>query len=269
MLKCLSRENVPKWLDQFSGEESINFEDVFSNSIYYPACGFDADVLNLCMGYSHSFVYVDNLSLTTSMDKKVIYDFINLSNIFGAYKPIFQAEYSKNDLIGQSIFTKEFLKYGDGNPDLGLPSKDFFAILTIFIPKGGNRIFTHSDRSIYLHIYEPFAFLYVCDDGCFSYQKFYYSHNRTAKGVAIIQPGDAFGGNWTSYYDRSKVFGRIVMNNPAGVPEILVSGGKDSRGGYFRKQIWGEYNKRMYYSRLERKGIAIWMKGSSLENFHA
>ena len=48
------------------------------------------------------------------------------------------------------------------------------------------------------------------------------------------------------------------MNNKAGIPDILISGGRDSRGGHFRRNIWPENSVRIYYSRLEHKGIAVW-----------
>ena len=258
MIKVLNRQPIPDWLNLYSASEPINFGNVFKDSIYYPACGFDGDVMSICMGYSHSFIYVDNLCLWESVGKERVYEFINTSRTFGAFNRVFQAEFSKSELMGQHSFPKEKLLYTDGEPSYGLAPKDFFAILTIFEPKRGNRTYCHSDRATKLHVYEPLAFLYVCDDGCFSYQDFYYSHNVKPKGVAIIQPGDAFGGNWTSYYERDKVFGRIVMNNKAGIPDILISGGRDSRGGHFRRNIWPEYSDRIYYSRLEQKGIAVW-----------
>lgn len=258
MIKVLQHHPIPDWLNNYRAGDPINFSDVFRDSIYYPACGFDGDVMSLCMGYSHSFVYVDNLCLWSSVGKDDVYQFINDSNTFGAFNRVFQAEFSKKDLIGQHPFQKEPLQYADGDPGCGLEPKDFFAILTIFEPKRGNRTYAHSDRATKLHVYEPLAFLYVCDDGCFSYQDFYYSHNVSPRGVAIIQPGDAFGGNWTSYYSRDQIFGRIVMNNPIGIPEILISGGRDSRGGHFREITWPEYSKRLYYSRLCKKGLAVW-----------
>lgn len=263
MIKVLSHEPIPSWLNSYRVGKSINFSDVFKDSIYYPACGFDGDVMSLCMGYSHSFVYVDNLCLWQSVEKERIYEFINESNTFGAFNRVFQAEFSKSDLMGDHLFDGEKLQDEDGDPSFGLAPKDFFAILTIFEPKRGNRTYAHSDRATKLHVYEPLVFLYVCDDGCFSYQDFYYSHNIRPKGVAIIQPGDAFGGNWTSYYARNKIFGRIVMNHKAGIPEILISGGRDSRGGYFREKIWPEYSERLYYSRLEKKGLAVWTHSES------
>lgn len=260
LIKALSHEPIPSWLNNYRVGDPINFSDVFKDSIYYPACGLDPDVMSLCMGYGHSFIYVDNLCLWESVGKEDVYEFINNFYVFGAFKKIFQAEFSKSDLIGGHSFDNEELQYGDGDPTNGLTPKDFFSILTIFQPKQGNRTWTHGDRSIKLHVYEPLVFLYVCADGCFSYKDFYYSHNVAPRGVAIIQPGDAFGGNWTSYYDRDKIFGRNVMNHPAGIPDILISGGRDSRGGYFRGCIWPEYSERLYYSRLNQKGLAVWTR---------
>ena len=109
------------------------------------------------------------------------------------------------------------------------------------------------------------AFLYICDDGCRAYEKIYQSHMTAPKAIAIIQPGDAFGGNWTSYYDQKQIFSRIVHKNPGGKPEIMIFGGRDSRGGWYKKHFWSDYAQRIYYSRLNNKGISVWSNNKITE----
>ncbi len=263
MLKVLPRETVPIWLKTYIPGQPILFNELIQNSVYYPACGFDGDVANLCMGFSHSFIYVDNLCLWGEVSKETVYERINADYSFRGFKRIHQQEYSYAEIMGPHSVSEEPIKDGDGNPEYGLRPLPFFAILTILEPYDGyDHEVIYSETSTIHHIYERIAFLYICDDGCRSYEKLYQSHRTKPKAVAIIQPGDAFGGNWTSYYDEKKIFSRIVHKNPGGLPEIMIFGGRDSRGGYFRKQFWKTFNQNIYYSRLYGKGIACWKKPS-------
>ena len=164
-------------------------------------------------------------------------------------------------MMGPHSVFEEPIKDGDGNPEYGLDPIPFFAILTIFEPyHGHDHEVIYSETSTIHRIYERLAFLYICDDGCRSYEKLYQSHRAKPKAIAIIQSGDAFGGNWTSYYDEKKIFSRIVHKNPGGLPDIMIFGGRDSRGGYFRKQFWSSYPENIFYSRLYNKGVAIWQR---------
>jgi hypothetical protein len=265
MLKILPHQAVPKWLEEYSPGDSIPFKELLADSVYYPACGFDGDIPNLCMGYSHNFVYVDNLCLWTHTTKETIYAALNHEENFKGFRKIHQQEFSYEELLGPHRIQHEPLRRNDGNPEYGLEPQPFFAILTIFGPNAGlNRKYVMSETSTIHHVYERLAFLYICDDGCRTYEKLYQSHLTKPKAIAIIQPGDAFGGNWTSYYDEKQIFSRIVHKNPGGSPDIMIFGGRDSRGGWYRKKFWSNYSENIYYSRLHSKGISFWKNRYSL-----
>jgi len=267
MLKVLPRQPVPDWLKKYKPGDNIPFHLLIEDSVYYPACGFDGDVANLCMGFSHSFIYVDNLCLWGEVSKETVYERLNADYSFKGFRRIHQQEYSYLEMMGPHSVFEESIKDGDGNPECGLDPLPFFAILTIFEPYHGyDHDVIHSETSTIHHIYERLAFLYICDDGCRAYEKLYQSHRAKPKAIAIIQPGDAFGGNWTSYYDENKIFSRIVHKNPGGLPEIMIFGGRDSRGGYFRKKFWSSYPENIFYSRLYNKGVAIWQRQKILKN---
>lgn len=259
MLKILPHQAVPSWLISYKPGDTIPFYELFKNSVYYPACGFDGDVTNLCMGYSHSFVYVDNLCLWSNTTKETICAEINHPDNFKGFKKIFQQEYTYEQLMGSYQLHQEPLMENDGNPEFGLKPEPFFSILTIFEPANGvNTKYIRSETSTIHHVYERMAFLYICDDGCRAYEKIYQSHQTKPKAIAIIQPGNAFGGNWTSYYDQKQIFSRIVHKNPGGMPEIMIFGGRDSLGGWYRKNYWSTYPTNIYYSRLQNKAISVW-----------
>lgn len=267
MLKVLPHQPVPDWLKNYRPGDRIPFNLLVQDSVYYPACGFDGDVANLCMGFSHSFIYVDNLCLWDGVSKETVYQRLNADYSFKYFKKIYQQEYSYEEILGPHKVQEEPLRDGDGNPEYGLKPLPFFAILTILEPSiGHDHKSIGSDTSTIHHVYERLAFLYICDDGCRAFEKIYQSHKARPKVIAIIQPGDAFGGNWTSYYDEKKIFSRIVHKNPGGLPEIMIFGGRDSRGGYYRSQFWKSYPENIFYSRHYNKGISLWSKQKMLKN---
>ena len=265
MLKILPREPVPQWLISYAPGDPIPFSELVKNSIYYPACGFDGDVANLCMGYSHSFIYVDNFCLSTKPAKQSVYENLNHPHHFRGFKKIYQQEYSYDEMLGTHPIKEEEAMQGiDGHPDTGLASHEFFAILTIFESSTGvDREFTQPERATIHHIYERMAFLYICDDGCRAYEKLFQSHLEKPKAIAMIQPGNAFGGNWTNYYDEQQIFSRIVHKNPGGKPDIIIFGGQDSGGGWYRKVFWQDYCEQIYYSRIHGKAVAFWKRPHS------
>lgn len=261
MLKVLPRERPPQWLIDYRSGDPICLRDVFSESVYYPACGLDGDVLKLCMGFSHSFIYVDNCCLYDVMTKDRILAEINSTQNFRGFRRIFQREYSESELMGDLSFEYEKLRYEDGDPKYGLQPQPFFSVLTVFepLPEQSERI--RPPQSTQIDVLERFVFLFICDDGNTAFQKYYFSHRVRPKGIAIIQPGDAFGGNWTSYGREEKVFSRAVHNNHAGVPDVIIFGGMANWGGaQYRKPVWSDYPYRNYYFRGQGKALSTWSR---------
>ena len=47
---------------------------------------------------------------------------------------------------------------------------------------------------------ERFSLMYICAEGVSAYELIYNSRGIAPKCVAIIQPGEGFGGNWTDFH---------------------------------------------------------------------
>jgi hypothetical protein len=106
MLKILPREPIPEWLVSYKPGDKIPFSSLINNSVYYPACGFDGDIANLCMGYSHQFIYVDNLCLWANTTKETIYESLSNPENFKGFQRIFQRLYQ-----WQQRYSKFFGKF--------------------------------------------------------------------------------------------------------------------------------------------------------------
>ena len=105
-----------------------------------------------------------------------------------------------------------------------------------------------------------FSLLYLCADGVAAFQALYYANSASPKAVAVIQPGTAFGGNWTDFEDPSGIFADTVLGNPKGSPQILLNGGRGNRD-FFREPCWPSYTELICFLDKSRGGsIGVWVE---------
>src|SRR5690606_20306993 len=69
---------------------------------------------------------------------------------------------------------------------------------------------------------ERLSLLYLVADGAAAFHALYNTQRVAPYIVSIIQPGTGFGGNRTDFREEKLIFGRVVLGNPAGVPEYLL-----------------------------------------------
>jgi hypothetical protein len=123
-------------------------------------------------------------------------------------------------------------------------------------------------RSNFGAIYGPtrFSLLFVCADGVATFQTLYVANSIAPRVVAVIQPGHGFGCNWTAYTDCTQIFGRLVLENPAGVPKLLLFGGVGTRDLY-REACWPAYRNlvRLFY-RNDGGSVGVWKSSGIHEN---
>ena len=67
--------------------------------------------------------------------------------------------------------------------------------------------------------------MYICAEGVSAYELIYNSRGIAPKCVAIIQPGEGFGGNWTDFHKVDAPLYQALKRNPSGLPEMIINGG--------------------------------------------
>ena len=90
---------------------------------------------------------------------------------------------------------------------------------------------------------ERFSLMYICAEGVSAYELIYNSRGIAPKCVAIIQPGEGFGGNWTDFHKFDAPLYQALKRNPSGLPEMIINGGvweRDWDHGY-ENLSWDEY----------------------------
>ncbi len=252
MIPGIKRQDIPDWLLQMDGTEKVPIRELLQGSLYYPASGDDGDPVKSLGGLVHSFVFVDYGIEHDSMMNFLHDDLRGFRgySLVGC-RNVTEAELTPNG------WRPAPPRDSDGSPESKRRFvKEPYAIWSIHQRK--------SDRD---DEYGPkrFSLLNICADGIATYQALYRENECVPEVVAIIQPGEAFGGNWTNFKDPSKALGREVLQNPYGTPRFLLYGGMS--GGY-RPSCWPRYSELIHYwevgrSDVDRGELGLWWDPTS------
>ena len=224
MIPEIAPESMPAWLATATEPLGcLPIREVLTASVYYPACGFDGDLVKYLAGNFHSFVYVDY-----GVGREAV---INNIQGFRGYRVAARRDVTERELTPDG-WTPQLLRQSDGNPHA---RSDW-----VRPPFGVWCIQERTDEYGPEHGPERFSLLYIGGDGIATFQALYHGNGVAPAAVAVIQPGTGFGGNWTDFEDPGRVFARSVLGNPAGVPEYLLSGGWGN-GEFYRRPCWPEY----------------------------
>lgn len=241
----------PSWLKDVSSETikmSFPVGDILQQSLYYPAAGLDGDPIAALAGNFLSFVYVD---YGVGQD-----DFLNAlrSPGFRGYEILAQRSISQQELVPHG-WTPKPPTPEDGDP-LRYSSwiQKPFCEWVIFERSQGYRD-DHGPRRLSL--------LYLAADGVASFQALYLGNGQCPGGVAVIQPGHGLGMNWTNFENQNGPFGRAVLTNPAGKPDVLLFGGAGPRR-FYRDTCWPEFSQSRGFLGIQHRNIGVWRRGAGL-----
>lgn len=240
---------IPEWLAGIDAQTinagSFSLIDVLTDSLYYPSSAFDGNPVKYLGGNFSSFIYVDYGFTRQQL-------FAELATYsFTGYEVLAQRELTSRDLAPHG-WVPPPLRREDGDPRQRkswiMPP---FAIWLVFQRKAD---FTSE------HGPERFSMVYLCADGVAAYQALYVGNKVTPKAIAIIQPGISFGGNWTDFRAPDRIFGRTVLQNPAGKPEYLLLGRWESSVDC---ACWPGYDTLVWQQKSGHQHLRLW-KYSSL-----
>lgn len=239
---------LPDWLRRMTAknmlDEPFPLREVLDGSLYYPSCGTDGRPVQYLGQWFRSFVYVD----------------------YGYSRELFLNEletrpFLKYQVLGaRSISARELVPNGWIQPWL--------------TPAETEQITRNADHRVGESFCEwvilerevsapssfgpeRFSLLYLNADGAAAYEALYVGNALRAGAIAVIQPGHGFGRNWTDFTDPQAVLARVVMGNPAGVPEVFVTGGIGPRK--YLPAPWPGYSKHLdWYPYGGIGNVGIW-----------
>lgn len=235
--KVLPARPLPEWLKKIKGDSPFDINNILKNSLYYPSSALDGDPVRYLGGYIHSFVYVD-YGVKKARLVNNLYDRLEG---FKGYDVLFTRDMREKDLVPNG-WTPVELHKSDGDPmeyrkNMVTP----YAVWTVLQRKEN-----YSDS----HGPERFSLLYIAGDGAATFNALYHANKTYPDIVAVIQPGEAFGFNWTNFRDEKGIFGRLVLKNPYGKPEYLLYGGW---GSDYKPACWEEYSELIRYWKLDKE----------------
>jgi hypothetical protein len=229
MLNELPRNPVPTWLANIRAEDEPPISCLLDRSVYYPACGVDGRPVQYLAGYSHSFIYADY-----GRDSEKVIASLTADCAFLDYQVKFARHVDPLVFLGTSTGNIPGLNERiDGIPrryaDVQVSLYAFWSV------------FERLPSCTEAHGPELFSLLYLANDGVATYHALYHSNGLYPSVVAIIQPGEGFGGNWTSFFEPSQIFARTVMANPHGRPSYLLLGGYGADREFQQTICWPGY----------------------------
>ena len=209
---------------------NLPLDSLLDNSVYYPASGYDGDLIRLFNKILtekgvNSFVYCDY----ESTEEKVI---SKAGLHMRGYHVLAHRAVDVSELLGPNADSRYLLPVG--RCQKARRCDGFFCHWFIF-----ERDCSFAES----HGPERFSLMYICAEGVSAYELLYSSRGIAPKCVAIIQPGEGFGGNWTDFHKVEAPLYQALKRNPAGLPEMIVNGGnweRDWDHGY-ENLSWDEY----------------------------
>lgn len=199
---------------------------ILKDSLYYPACYFDGGAVKISSKEIQSYVYCDY-----SISEEKLLEQIN--TFYGyhviAHRPVRLEELVPNGCVEKlpQRLTMNRRTKEDIRKLVGI--QKMFAHWAVY-ERDENFDDTHGAPR--------FSLLHICGEGVATYHSLYWSNRQSAKSLAIIQPGNGFGGNWTDFRRKDQPLAWVVLNNPYGTPDTILYGGI---GPGYTDFAWDDY----------------------------
>ncbi|WP_300974497.1 hypothetical protein [Sphingomonas sp. LHG3406-1] len=238
---------VPLWLacigDHLPAE--LPLHDLLDGSLYYPASGFDGDPIALLSGAVFSFIYVDYACTKQALEAAL------QEGGFRGYHELARRDVAESELRSTNSVTV--------HPTAAeletLSRADFQRVNEAFCSW---HVFERSAGFGPEHGPERFSMLFVLADGAAAYQALYSSRGITPAILAIIQPGHAFGGNYSNFFEPGALLHRSVCQMGQPWPKRILAGWYKGAASTELEPVWPEYNQCVAATRTQRHELFLW-----------
>ena len=186
-------------------------KSLLKDSLYYPSCDIDGELIRYCnMHFDQlgicSYVYADYGTGRERLESH-LKDFRGYHLVASRILTREDIGADKHFQIPDGIDIQEYLRYYDGTPP--------FAEWVVY----------QRDAEFNNH-HGPirFSLLFLGAEAIATYCGLYVANDITPKALAIIQPGHAFGGNWTNFRDPDGPMTQALFMGRS-LPEYIFNGG--------------------------------------------
>jgi hypothetical protein len=214
---------------------SFNLIDILQDSVYYPASGLDATPIEVFGNKYYSYINVDYSQSYEDVRKSMEFDFEKVGYKLVDIKDVTLEELTPNGRTYSPIELNEHeLKR----------LKDYQFINDLYYS------FASSGYAIWA-IYEldddftgvtngkakRFSLLHICGEGWSTFKALYVQNKINPRAIAIINPGEGYGDNWTKFTDYKFRFYQSIRKNVdyngAEMPDYMLTNAAADEEGYF------------------------------------
>ena len=199
----------PEWLREIvRGKTPGRFplRSLLRDSLYYPASGVNGTPIKFLVGNIYSFIYTDILTTKEEYlrDLRV--------NLPRGYELVYEREIGLAEVAQSQFVPLPFEVTIEERANLEKLQKGVE-------PFGHWSIWRSLDGEL------AFSLFFLRGEINAAFQGLYVQNSEKPKYLAIIQPGHADGVlAWEDIRRNDSCFHELVMDNPAGAPEYLISG---------------------------------------------
>lgn len=207
-------------ITQENFENSFNLKEILKNSTFYPASGADATDIEGLSTCCNSFVHVDYSISESEIKRALSEDFTAVGYKLIGLKHITEKELTPNGFTPNNFplkdSEKERINYLEQAKKLQNPFC-YWAIYEIdetFTGKTTGKI-------------NRFSLLHIGGEACATFDALYVNNGINPTGVAILNPSEGCGDNWTKFTDPEyRLFKLMQLNsekNQIKLPEYLFT----------------------------------------------
>ena len=215
--------NNMNWIEKITSEnfeENFDLINILENSTFYPASGIDATNIEGLSHSSQSFINVDYSVSESDVRKALSLDFIPVGyNIIGL-KLIKKEDLSPNGYKPNSFPLKESEKDRIHYLDDAKNNHTSFCFWAIY--ELNDSLIYKKDGKV-----KKFSLLHVGGEACATFDALYVRYGINPIAVAILNPAEGYGDNWTNFRDPDyRLYKLMQLNlerNKARLPEYVFT----------------------------------------------
>lgn len=239
---------MPRWLASISDHlpAQLPLDDLLHGSLYYPASGFDGDPIALLSGSVFSFIYVDYSCTKDALEVAL------QQGGFRGYHELARRDVAKSELGSNNSLS---VHPTAAEADAMTRHSAFQQTSAAFCSW---HVFERSAAFGPEHGPERFSMLFLLADGAAAYQALYSARGLAPAILALIQPGHAFGGNYSNFFEPGGLLHRSVCQRGQPWPQCLLAGRYKGREKWDLEPIWPEYSQFVADARTQHHELFLW-----------
>lgn len=227
--------------------DSFDLKDLLIDSVFYPASGIDGKNIEYLSDKANSFVHVDYSTQRHIVEEAMRTNFTRVGYRVVGLNHISKRELTPNGFNFRGFqlndHERERLKMDFIRRNFNHENFEPFALWAVYEL---DETLTHKMEGKI----NRFSLLHIGGEACATFEAIYTNNRINPFGVAIINPGEGYGDNWTLFTDPNFRLYKMLLNNSTHnnqqMPKYILT-----NLGYTDVCFWPNYNQVDTYNNHE------------------